>query len=40
MAEALRLFFLAFDAIGVVVLALRVLPHPFRSAPADQRARE
>jgi len=38
MAEALRLFFLAFYAIAVVVLVLRVLPLAFRSAPAAQRA--
>ena len=38
MAEALRLFFVAFYAIGVVVLMLRVLPLAFRSAPAEQRA--
>ena len=38
MAEALRLFFLAFYAIGVVVLVLRVLPLAFRSAPAERRA--
>jgi hypothetical protein len=38
MAEALRLFFLAFYAIGVVVLVLRVLPLAFRSALVEQRA--
>ena len=38
MAEALRLFFLAFYAISVVVLILRVLPLAFRSAPAERRA--
>ncbi len=38
MAEALRLFFLAFYAIGVVVLVLRVLPLAFRGAPAEHRA--
>ena len=38
MAEALRLFFLAFYAIGVVVLILRVLPLAVRSAPAERRA--
>ena len=38
MAEALRLFFLAFYAIGVVVLILRVLPLAYRSAPAERRA--
>ena len=38
MAEALRLFFLAFYAIGVLVLILRVLPLAFRSAPAERRA--
>ena len=38
MAEALRLFFVAFYAIGVVVLVLRVLPLAFRSAPAERRA--
>ena len=37
MAEALRLFFLAFYAIGVLVLVLRVLPLAFRSAPAERR---
>jgi hypothetical protein len=38
MAKALRLFFLAFYAIGVVMLVLRVLPLAFRSAPAEQGA--
>jgi protein-S-isoprenylcysteine O-methyltransferase Ste14 len=38
MAEALRLFFLAFYAIGVLVLILRVLPLAVRSAPAERRA--
>jgi hypothetical protein len=38
MGEALRLFFLAFYAIGVVVFMLRVLPLAFRSAPAERRA--
>jgi protein-S-isoprenylcysteine O-methyltransferase Ste14 len=38
MVEALRLFFLAFYAIGVVMLMLRVLPLAFRSAPAERRA--
>jgi len=37
-AEALRLFFLAFYAIGVTVLVLRVLPLAFRSAPVERRA--
>jgi protein-S-isoprenylcysteine O-methyltransferase Ste14 len=37
MAEALRLFFLAFYAIGVVVLILRVLPLAFRSRGASRR---
>jgi protein-S-isoprenylcysteine O-methyltransferase Ste14 len=38
MAEALRLFFLAFYAIGVLVLMVRVLPLALRSAPAERRA--
>jgi protein-S-isoprenylcysteine O-methyltransferase Ste14 len=38
MAEALRLFFLVFYAIGVMVLVVRVLPLAFRSAPAEWRA--
>jgi len=38
MAEALRLFFLGFYAIGVMVLVVRVLPLAFRSAPAERRA--
>jgi hypothetical protein len=38
MAEVLRLFFLAFYAIGVVVLMLRVLPLVYRSAHAERRA--
>ncbi len=38
MADALRLFFLAFYAIGVVVLVLRVLPLAFRSAPRQRSA--
>jgi len=38
MAEALRLFFLGFYGIGVIVLVLRVLPLAFRSAPAERRA--
>ena len=37
MADALRLFFLAFYAIGVMVLVLRVLPLALRSAPAERR---
>jgi hypothetical protein len=38
MAEPLRLFFLAFYAIGVTMLILRVLPLAVRSAPAERRA--
>ena len=38
MAEALRLFFLGFYAIGIVVLMLRVLPLALRTAPAERRA--
>jgi protein-S-isoprenylcysteine O-methyltransferase Ste14 len=37
-AEALRLFFLGFYGIGVIVLVLRVLPLALRSAPAERRA--
>ena len=35
MAEALRLFFLAFYAIGVLVLILRVLPLAFAPHPPN-----
>lgn len=38
MTEALRVFFLAFYAIGIVVLVVRVLPLALRSAPAERRA--
>lgn len=38
MIEALRLFFLAFYAIGIAVLVVRVLPLALRSAPAERRA--
>ena len=38
MREALRLFFLGFYAIGLIVLVVRVLPLAFRAAPAERRA--
>ena len=38
MPEALRLFFLAFYAISILVLLVRVLPLSFRAAPAEQGA--
>jgi protein-S-isoprenylcysteine O-methyltransferase Ste14 len=38
MPEALRLFFLAFYAISILVLLVRVLPLAFRAAPAEQGA--
>ena len=39
MAEALRLFFLAFYAISILVLLVRVLPLSFRAPPAERSAR-
>ena len=39
MAEALRLFFLAFYAIGVLVLILRVLPLAVRSGVPCRKLR-
>ena len=36
-AEALRLFFLAFYAIGLLVLVLRVLPAAARTEPVERR---
>jgi protein-S-isoprenylcysteine O-methyltransferase Ste14 len=37
MAAGLRLFFLGFYAIGIMVLLLRVLPLTIRSTPAERR---
>jgi protein-S-isoprenylcysteine O-methyltransferase Ste14 len=37
-AEALRLFFLAFYAISILVLLVRVLPLSFRAPPAERSA--
>ena len=37
-AERLRLFFLAFYAISIVILLVRVLPLAFRAAPPDRAA--
>ena len=39
MAEALRLLFLAFYAISILVLLVRVLPLSFRAPPAERSAR-
>lgn len=38
MAERLRLFFLAFYAISIVILLVRVLPLAFRAAPPERAA--
>jgi protein-S-isoprenylcysteine O-methyltransferase Ste14 len=39
MADSLRLFFLAFYAISIVILLVRVMPLAFRAAPAERGAR-